>query len=160
MSASATPIPTAVFALAIKDLPVENLYAKAAELDNSILHLRDSIEQLRPFVEEGDSDCQEAVLENDEVIGRMLRRLESLKNEVEGRGLSWAQRDHEPKADDSDPTVDGLNGHAPETSPDVPAVAQRSTARPEDTAHRGSENQTLSSERTETDGAEDEGVLL
>ncbi|KAI9752455.1 MAG: hypothetical protein M1815_000475 [Lichina confinis] len=159
MSASAAPVPTAVFALAIKDLPVGNLYGKAAELDNSILHLRDSIEQLRPFVEEGDADCQEAVAENNEVIERMLQRLELLKTEVEGRGLSWAHRGHEPKVD-GDATVDGLNSHGPDSSLNTPAVAQRSTARPEDTAHRGSQNQTLSSERMETDDGEDEGVLL
>lgn len=90
MSASATPISASAFAQAIQDLPVGNLHAKAAELQNSISHLRHSNDQLKPLSEEGDVECTQAIRENEEVIARMRDRIRLLKMEVERRGFKWS----------------------------------------------------------------------
>ena len=91
MSSSETrPIPPQQFALAIKDLPLENIYLKAAELQNSISHLLDSNMQMMPFANEGDAVCREAISENDEVIARMEERVRLCREEVEGRGGRWS----------------------------------------------------------------------
>ena len=101
MSASAAPISPARFASAIKDLPLGNLHSSAAELRNSIAHLRSSNQQLRPFAEgeDADIDCADAIRENEEVIESMVGRIEMLKREAEGRGFKWV----EPE--------EGVNGH-------------------------------------------------
>jgi hypothetical protein len=97
MSNEATPISPARFALALKDLPLSTLHLKAAELRNSIAHLDYSNEQLKPFADgtEGyngpDSDCADAIKENEAVIARMLERILLLRAEVEGRGSSWLE---------------------------------------------------------------------
>ena len=89
MSATAPPITPARFAAALPALPLSNLYAKAAELRNSIIRLEDSNAQLQSFAEEGDRECADAIRENEEVIARMEERVELLKAEVEGRGFLW-----------------------------------------------------------------------
>ena len=91
MSATATPIPPARFAAALRDLPLSSLHAKAAELRNSITHLLSSNEELKPFAEAGDKDCAEAIMENEEVIRRMEERISLLRMEVEGRGMKWVE---------------------------------------------------------------------
>jgi hypothetical protein len=100
MSTSPTPITPEQFTRAIHDLPVDTLHAKAAEIQNSINHLRHSNEQMLPFADEGDQDCKEAMFENLTVIGRMNERIELLKREVEGRGLRWS----------AEGEGDGMNG--------------------------------------------------
>lgn len=97
MSAESQPITPARFAAALPDLTVESLHAKAAEIRNSIAHLKSSNEQLREFAMEGDKDCYEAMVENEEVIERMEHRIEMLKAEVEGRGLRWIEEHEKPK---------------------------------------------------------------
>ncbi|KAI9759050.1 MAG: hypothetical protein M4579_002639 [Chaenotheca gracillima] len=87
MSSTARPISAEAFELAIKDLLLANLYGKAAELQNSIAHLRYSNEQLESFAE--DPDCAEAIRENREVIENMEWRVASLRREVESRGARW-----------------------------------------------------------------------
>jgi hypothetical protein len=103
MSAEARPIDAEQFALAIQDLPVENLYSKANEINNSITHLEGSNRQLQEYSdsiradatlpedtrEEGDKDCLEAIQENLIVINRQKDRVELLKREVERRGGRW-----------------------------------------------------------------------
>ncbi|KAI6806787.1 hypothetical protein KC332_g13681 [Hortaea werneckii] len=85
------PIDPARFALALESLPIDSLHAKAAEIQNSIAHLRSSNAQMLPFAEEqDDQDCKEAMFENLTVIGRMNERIRLLKAEVERRGLPWA----------------------------------------------------------------------
>src|ERR1700761_2458055 len=91
MSADAQPIDPARFALALEGLPLENLHAKAAELRNSIAHLKSSNEQMMPFADEGDDDCREAMFENLAVIGRMNERIALLRAEVEKRGMRWSE---------------------------------------------------------------------
>lgn len=91
MSHDARPISPTRFREAIQDLPIGNLHAKAAELRNSIDHLKRSNEDLADFPH--DPDCKQAVTENLEVIQRMENRVLMLKQEVEGRGLRWVEGD-------------------------------------------------------------------
>lgn len=99
MSATATPIPPARFAAALRDLPLSSLHAKAAELRNSITHLLSSNEELKPFAEAGDKDCAEAIMENEEVIQRMEERISLLRMEVEGRGMKWVEEGGEKETE-------------------------------------------------------------
>lgn len=104
MSATAPPISPFQFSLAIRDLPLENLYAKAAEINNSIAHLERSNASLREYSdsirndgnlsgetreEVGDRECMEAVRENEIVIERQRERVGLLRGEVERRGRVW-----------------------------------------------------------------------
>ena len=89
MSAESRPISPTSFALAIKDLPLGSLFAKASELQNSLHHLRRSNEQLQPFADDGDGDCADAIRENREVLDRFDERVRLIKEEVEGRGSVW-----------------------------------------------------------------------
>lgn len=107
MSAESQPITPAQFALAIQDLPVENLYAKAHELNNSIVHLSHSNTLLKEYSDSitqdtsldaqtrasGDKDCLEAIAENEIVIERQRERIRLLKDEVERRGQVWHEGD-------------------------------------------------------------------
>ena len=95
MSASATPITPARFAAALPELPLANLHAKAAELRNSIAHLRISNQELKPFADEGDADCKQAIDENEGVISSMEERIGLLRKEVEARGFLWDREEHE-----------------------------------------------------------------
>ncbi len=117
MSATAQPISPTAFAEAVQDLPVGSLHSKAAELQNSINHLCDSNEQLRPFSEEGDQDCTDAIHENKEVIERMQERIRLLRVEVERRGLRWSDDAEDEKKegealnnDDDVMDVDAVHG--------------------------------------------------
>ncbi|KAK5108414.1 hypothetical protein LTR62_008370 [Meristemomyces frigidus] len=87
------PINPARFAAALEALPLDALHSKAAEIRNSIAHLRRSNEQMLPFADEGDQDCKDAMFENLTVIGRMNGRVQMLKTEVERRGMVWVGDD-------------------------------------------------------------------
>jgi hypothetical protein len=89
MSATAPPISPTRFAAALKDLGISSLHGKAAELRNSIIHLEASNKELKPFADEGDEVCKEAIAENDEVMSRMEHRILLLRAEVERRGMPW-----------------------------------------------------------------------
>ena len=91
MSSESQPISAPRFAAALPALSLESLHAKAAEIRNSIAHLKSSNEQLREYAVQGDKDCYEAMVENEEVIERMEQRVELLKKEVEGRGMKWVE---------------------------------------------------------------------
>ncbi|KAK3725071.1 hypothetical protein LTR37_000581 [Vermiconidia calcicola] len=91
MSTDARPIDPARFSLALEGLPIENLHSKAAEIRNSIAHLKHSNEQMLPFADEGDDDCREAMFENLTVINRMNERIGLLRAEVEKRGMRWSE---------------------------------------------------------------------
>lgn len=107
MSSGAAPIEPARFALALESLPLDALHSKAAELRNSITHLKSSNEQMLPFAEEGDDDCREAMFENLTVIGRLNERIELLRKEVEGRGMRWA----DGEVEDAEKGGTIVNGH-------------------------------------------------
>jgi len=102
-SADTSPISPARFAEALRELSLPTLHLKALEIRNSILHLRYSNAQLKPYAEGAattldgadasagrpDPDCVEAIRENEAVIARMEERLQIIRDEVEGRGHSW-----------------------------------------------------------------------
>ena len=152
MSAESQPISPARFAEALHDLPASSLALKVLELRNSIAHLDYSNAELKPYAdgtasavgqEQGqaqgtpDQDCVDAIRENEAVIERMQQRIEIIRAEVEGRGLSW--REFQGKEDDApvpapapataetsngtaaedaatattNATTNGVNGHAP-----------------------------------------------
>ena len=54
MSHEALPLDAPAFARALEDLPVDALHSRAAEIQNSIAHLKSSNEQMVPFADEGD----------------------------------------------------------------------------------------------------------
>lgn len=109
MSADSVPINPARFAAALKDLNVGSLHAKAAELQNSINHLRSSNSELEDYLraqpadQRADPDLVDAIQENVEVMERMQSRIRMIKEEVEQRGMPWPS-DHE------DSTKDDANG--------------------------------------------------
>jgi len=107
MSSDSQPITPTRFAAALPNLSIESLHAKAAEIRNSIAHLKSSNEELREYAAQGDKDCYEAMIENEEVVERMEHRIELLKAEVEGRGLRWI--DEHEKAPESDTNGAGEN---------------------------------------------------
>lgn len=126
MSAESQPISTERFALAIQDLPAENIYSKAQEIANSIAHLERSNKQLQEYVdsiradtslpestrEEGDKDCSEAIQENQVVIERQQERIELLKREVERRGGRWHEADSNGRVN-GNPEEIATNGTGP-----------------------------------------------
>ncbi|KAL4975471.1 hypothetical protein BDW66DRAFT_137339 [Aspergillus desertorum] len=97
MSAETVPITPAAFAEAIKELTLPILYAKVAELQNSIAHLRRSNHELRLFITESCetvADKQELegyIAENDKVERSMIERIQLCKAEVERRGQTWIE---------------------------------------------------------------------
>ncbi|KAI6085334.1 hypothetical protein F4821DRAFT_150723 [Hypoxylon rubiginosum] len=152
---SAEPINPARFAEALKDLPSESLALKVAELRNSIAHLDYSNAELKPYAEgraptleqqgspaEPDQDCIDAITENEAVISRMQERIELIRKEVEGRGLSWREFQGKPDeeeaeaqaqaqatattngdsaADAGSSLTNGVNGHAANEDTEHPA---------------------------------------
>ena len=54
MSHEALPIDVPAFIRAIQDLPVDALHSRAAEIQNSIAHLKSSNDQMVPFADDGD----------------------------------------------------------------------------------------------------------
>ncbi|TKA56752.1 hypothetical protein B0A49_09498 [Cryomyces minteri] len=176
MSATTTPISAAAFALAIADLPLSNLHFKAAEIRNSIAHLDYSNEQLQPFADEGDSDCADAIRENETVIARMQERIALLRREVEGRGMRWADAETEGKeqingsgavdtemVDAEGGVTNGVHGGADVT--DTAALAGGTTTEPGRPAASGRLTDEELARRLrrrmgDPDGEEDEGLHL
>jgi hypothetical protein len=115
MSHDARPISPTRFREAIQDLPIGNLHAKAAELLNSVEHLKRSNADLAAFPD--DVDCKQAVAENLEVISRMEERVLMLRQEVVGRGMRWVEGEEgyrilEPgETESSTGNVNGVNGN-------------------------------------------------
>jgi hypothetical protein len=124
MAAVGHSITPEAFALAITDLPLENIYTKAAELQNSITHLLNSNIQMQPFAEEGDGVCRDAIRENDEVIKRMEERIGLCRTEVESRGQVWmGGTSIGAAANEGEVIPNGVNGHAQESSVEQPRQA-------------------------------------
>lgn len=117
MSAEARPISPSSFSRAIEDLPVENIYSKAFEINNSVAHLQQSNKLLQEYSDSikndqsldpstragGDKDCLDAIKENEIVIKRQQERVRLLKAEVERRGQLW----HELDPDRNNGSVNG-----------------------------------------------------
>ncbi|EKG11314.1 hypothetical protein MPH_11579 [Macrophomina phaseolina MS6] len=160
MSAESTPISPAAFAEAIKELTLPSLHAKAAELRNSIYHLRRSNVQLQPFADEGDRDCADAIKENEEVMARMEDRIELLKLEVEvNRGMPWVE---DAKTDGGKEQLNGDAGGAQrDGSTGSVGSAQNSTATEARQQHPTAAASADSATRANTDAtADEEGVFL
>ncbi len=126
MSHETRPISNAQFSLAIQDLPLENLYAKAKEIENSIAHLEGSNRQLKEYSdsikrdetlggevkeEVGDKECLEAIRENEVVVQRQKERVELLRGEVERRGGGWHEGDGEERGEHAEDGVGMSNGN-------------------------------------------------
>lgn len=157
MSGESRPIPAEQFATAIQDLPVENLYSKAHEIQNSVSHLERSNTQLQEYIDsitsdtslpeatrrEGDKDCSEAIHENLVVIDRQKERIELLKREVERRGGRWHEADSEGK----------INGSSAETATnsETPTTTQGAGGRLTDAELRQQMMERLADEENGTD---------
>lgn len=139
MSAEAQPISPASFAKAIEDLPVENLYAKAFEINNSVAHLEKSNKLLQEYSDsikndqnldaatrsDGDKDCLEAIKENEIVIKRQQERVGLLKAEVERRGQRWHEADPHDTAEASNgDTEHSGTADVPAANPTQPAASR------------------------------------
>ncbi|MCJ1457130.1 hypothetical protein MMC28_007497 [Mycoblastus sanguinarius] len=157
MSSASAPIPPYRFAEAIKDLPLANLHIKAAEIRNSLLHLESSNQQLQDFADAGDSDCAEAIQENEVVIQRMEERVRLLKQEVEGRGFQWGE-------DELEISEIYMNGHTNDIGESEATLAQPDTEqRTGSTGGRlGDEElaRRLADQMEDEDDANDDGVHL
>ncbi|MCJ1478620.1 hypothetical protein MMC13_007301 [Lambiella insularis] len=112
MSSTAPSITPARFAAALPSLPLSSLHAKAAELRNSIAHLEASNQQLHAFAVQGDRECAEAIRENEEVVERMLMRIELLRAEVVGRGFLWGEGSRDGEGKEMGEEDGGVNGGA------------------------------------------------
>lgn len=152
MSSETLPIDPAAFAAALVSLPPETLHHKAAEIINSIAHLKSSNEQMLPFADDGDADCREAMFENLVVIGRMNERIKLLRDEVEGRGLRWS----EAETEDVGLQKTKLNGHAHSDADD----AQSNEERPARSGRLTDEELRRRLEEQLGAGDEEEGVHL
>jgi hypothetical protein len=129
MSAESAPISLSRFAAALHDLPISALYAKHAELTNSLAHLESSNQQLADFAREHDDrDCYEALLENRQVVKNMRERVDAVRSEVEiVRGLLWMPGDEVLKREEEG-AAPGLvgqvnGGRAVQTNGDTAAQA-------------------------------------
>lgn len=106
MSIETLPITPSAFAEAIKELALPVLYAKVAELRNSITHLQRSNRELQAFITEScesEADKQEIkgyVAENELVHESMNERIRLCKAEVEGRGQRWIELELETGIDE------------------------------------------------------------
>ena len=152
MSSESAPISLPRFAAALNDLPISALYAKHAELTNSITHLESSNQQLEEFARENDDrDCYEALLENRHVMKNMQERMDAVKKEVEEvRGLPWRPRDESEvrKEEGAAPLVAGAT-----------ATAQTNGAGPSQTNGTVAQAQDQG-DSTAQGGDEEEGVYL
>lgn len=143
MSTETRPISPNSFAQAIEDLPLENLYTKAFEINNSVGHLERSNETLQEYSDSlkndenldaetrqyGDKDCLEAIKENEIVIERQQERVRLLKAEVERRGQRWHEaepKEKEPANGEGAQTAGPGNGNTTASSTQAPAPARLS----------------------------------
>lgn len=162
MSGESLPITAAVFADAIKELPLSAIYAKVSELRNSISHLRRSNDELRSFITtscESDDDKRELesyIVENETVITSMEERTMLLKTEVENRGQLWIEVENS-----TDASTDGGGQGPPPTINGTAGDSATSGAAGADTHHdtttRGTSANDSSGNTNEGDG---DGVYL
>lgn len=124
MSAQPISFTASMFADAIKDLPLSNIYAKASEIQNSIAHLHRSNDEMRAFVadscdtEDDKREIEGYVSENEGIVMSMYERIALLKAEVEGRGQRWIEA-----ANGTDANAGGTQGEQTEPSSSSAAAA-------------------------------------
>lgn len=126
MSAQSISFTASMFADAIKDLPLPNIFAKASEIENSIAHLHRSNDEMRAFVadscdtEEDKREIEGYVSDNEGLVTSMLERIALLKAEVEGRGQRWIEA-----ANGTDTNAAGAQGQQT-----APSSSSTTTAQP------------------------------
>jgi hypothetical protein len=154
MSSEALPISPAAFAEAITELTLPVLYAKVAELRNSIAHLQRSNAELRTFITEScetEADKRELegyIVENEGVKESMDARIALCKAEVERRGQTWIELDEITGSEEGKPEGEGTT-RSESTSATVAPTAN------------GNGNTEASARRsTERDNEGDDGVYL
>ncbi|KAK9245286.1 hypothetical protein V1506DRAFT_268859 [Lipomyces tetrasporus] len=79
-----------VFALAISQLPLENLHNERARIENSIGHLERSNREIEDYIAETEDDKEKkemrgVILENEDVIIGQKLRIEIIKSEITRR---------------------------------------------------------------------------
>lgn len=129
MSSTSTPITPARFSEAISELPLSSLFAKAAELRNSIAHLERSNDELVIEANGGDGDCADAIVENMAVVTRMQERLDLLKLETEGRGYIWNKNQGEESNHDTPVSEYSRRYEGDSQADSLPDVSRRAQAR-------------------------------
>lgn len=118
-------VTASLFAEAIRDLPLPNLYAKVFEIQNSIAHLHRSNDEMRSFItescetEEDKRELQTYISDNERVFVNMTERIKLLKEEVERRGQRWIETSN----------AAGANGDSHEsTNPDQQTASSGTAA--------------------------------
>ncbi|KAJ0424540.1 hypothetical protein BJY00DRAFT_275833 [Aspergillus carlsbadensis] len=113
MSSEALPITAAAFAEAVTELTLPVLYAKVAELRNSIAHLQRSNAELRTFITESceteadKCELEGYIAENEGVKESMDARIALCKAEVERRGQTWIELDEIAGGEEGKPEGEG-----------------------------------------------------
>lgn len=154
MSAQPISFTASMFADAIKDLPLSNIYAKASEIQNSIAHLYRSNDEMRAFVadscdtEEDKREIEGYVSENEGIVTSMYERIALLKAEVEGRGQRWIEA-----ANGTDANAGGEPSSSSETAAAQPVV----NGTTEGETHR---DETAQESRDNDADREQEGIYL
>lgn len=162
MSSETLPITPVAFAEAIKELSLPVLYAKVAELRNSIAHLQRSNQELRLFIREsceGDSDKHELdgyIAENEVVKESMNERIRLCKAEVEGRGNAWIELD--PEANEATTTGASRGEENQEREQERPAAPGSTASAAVNGASSTTDAPTEESRGRDGDG--DDGVYL
>ncbi|KAL1975620.1 hypothetical protein VTN31DRAFT_4012 [Thermomyces dupontii] len=168
MSAQSQPITPEAFAAAIKELSLPSIYAKVAELRNSIAHLTRSNDELRAYIRESGEDPESeenrelaaSIVENEGVMQAMAERIGLCKLEVEARGLVWREeilQDNEPTSSSAGEGVSNGVGEEEEARMVNDDASERSTpvmngARNSGRDHRHVQEQQRSDEASEEDG--------
>lgn len=124
MATENLPIHPTAFAEAIQELPLSSVYAKVAELRNSIAHLHRSNAELRLFLiesqdpEDEKKEIEGYITDNEGVVTSIQERIGLLRTELERRGQPSLEEvlDGQEKDKDSNGRGDGSLGHAPATN--------------------------------------------
>lgn len=124
MATENLPINPAAFAEAIQELPLSSVYAKVAELRNSIAHLHRSNAELRLFLTESQDPEDEKkeiegyITENEGVVTSIHERIGLLRTELERRGQPSLEEVLGDREKDQDRNGDGNGslGSAPATN--------------------------------------------
>lgn len=91
MTDQTQPISLADFQLAIGELDVPIIEAKIAEFQRSISHLERSNRDLKEYIQsepQKDNICEDAIADNEVVIGRIKERIRLCEAEIEKQGGS------------------------------------------------------------------------
>ncbi|KAL1990653.1 hypothetical protein VTN49DRAFT_6492 [Thermomyces lanuginosus] len=170
MSAQSQPITPEAFAAAIKELSLPSIYAKVAELRNSIAHLTRSNDELRTYIRESGEDPESEenrelaayIVENEGVMQAMAERIGLCKMEVEARGLVWREEilQDSPRDSTGEGVTNGVGGDEEEEEDRVVnGVSERSTPVMNGVRDSGGDSRRGREQRSE-EASEEEGIHL